>query len=291
MKPPYFPFYVKDFAGDDVVELMCTEAVGAYVFLLCKAWQADPPASLPDNDAKLARWARVTLRRWMKLRAEVLAAFEKRADGRLYQKRLEAVYKAYMEKSEKARRSALARWSKAPDPMRTHSGGIAKAMQRASDSTSDSGSSEKEGESEGEGPEEGPPEGPPEPLRSSLTALDKWAMTDRRHPLDRARGEASRLAAFLEELEDSPPVLRGQESLPVAGLVPLAVQVITGQAKPPSFKNVAFALGCVRNQLQEWQAKGMGEVPETAEQRWERMRKAGVVKGPRPGNNWKEPEA
>ncbi len=133
-----------------------------------------------------------------------------------------------------------------------------------------------------------PAEGPPEPLRSSLTALDKWAMTDRGHPLDRARGEASRLAAFLEELEGSPPVLRGQESLPVAGLVPLAVQVITGQAKPPPFKSVAFALGCVRTQLQEWQAKGMGEVPETAEQRWERMRKAGVVSGPRPGNNGKE---
>lgn len=288
MKPPYFPFYVTDFSADPLVEAMTTEAVGAYVLLLCKAWHCDPPASIPDDDAVLGKWARVTPSEWAKLRDAVLGPFEKREDGRLYQRRLEAEFQRFLNRSASAKMAALKRWGKDASAMRPHSDGIASGMQRAYGSGSGDGSERREGESEGEGassPSEAPtPEGPPEPIRSSLRALDKWAMTDRGHPLDRARGEASRLAAFLEELESSPPVLRGQESLPVAGLVPLAIQVLLGQTKPPPFKSVAFALGCVRTQLQEWQAKGMGEVPKTADERWEEMRAANVVSGPRPDN-------
>ncbi len=284
MKPPYFPFYVLDFAADPLVEAMSTEAVGAYVLLLCKAWHCDPPASIPDDDKVLAKWARVTAKAWAKLRDAVLSPFEKRGDGRLYQRRLEAEFQRFLSRSASAKKAADTRWGKDASALRPHSDGIASGMQRAYGSGSGSGSEGREGESEGEGPERGSPEGPPEPLRSSLRALDDWAAADRGHPLNRVTGEAHRVAAFLEAMEGSPPVLRGSESLPVASLVPLAVQVLLGQAKPPRFKSVAWALACVRTQLEEWQAGGLGKIPQTADQRWEEMRAANVVSGPRPDN-------
>lgn len=87
-KPPYFPFYVKDFAADSKVEAMPTEGVGAYILMLCKAWQEDPPASLPNDDATLARWARLDRSRWLELKDVVLAPFVLGTDNRYHQKRL-----------------------------------------------------------------------------------------------------------------------------------------------------------------------------------------------------------
>lgn len=86
-KPAYFPFYPRDFASDGVVEAMSTLAVGAYVLLLCKAWFETPPGSLPEDDAVLSRWARLSEVDWSNVRNEVLAAFRK--DGNRYvQKRM-----------------------------------------------------------------------------------------------------------------------------------------------------------------------------------------------------------
>ena len=109
-KPPYFPFYPKDFAADAVVELMSTPAVGAYILLMCKAWHSDPPASLPDDDRVLARFARMTPDDWLVVRSEVLPAFAVGSDGRLHQKRLRSEYDKFAAKSKSARDSANRRW-------------------------------------------------------------------------------------------------------------------------------------------------------------------------------------
>lgn len=91
-KYPYFPFYPDDFASDGIVEAMTTEAVGAYILLLCKAWREDPPGTIPDNDVVLARWARLTPERWTECKPMVMAAFLLGKDKRWHQKRLRKEY-------------------------------------------------------------------------------------------------------------------------------------------------------------------------------------------------------
>lgn len=84
----WFKFYPEAFAASGSVEAMSTEAVGAYILLLCKAWHQSPPASLPNDDVILRAWSR-TGERWSAIRAQVLLCWELRGDGRLYQPRLE----------------------------------------------------------------------------------------------------------------------------------------------------------------------------------------------------------
>lgn len=86
-KRPYFPFYVHDFAADPVVSAMTAEQVGAYILLLCMAWQQEPQGSIPDDDATLARWCRMPPKRWKSIKPGVTAAFRKHG-SRYVQKRL-----------------------------------------------------------------------------------------------------------------------------------------------------------------------------------------------------------
>jgi uncharacterized protein YdaU (DUF1376 family) len=96
-KPPYFPMYPKDFLADDLVLAMTTEGVGAYTRLLCAAWVATPPASIPTNDDALARIAGVTSERWSVLKLEVLAPWVASGD-RLVQPRLLRLYEEAVSK-------------------------------------------------------------------------------------------------------------------------------------------------------------------------------------------------
>lgn len=112
--PPAFQFYPQDFAADSKVEAMSTEAVGAYILLLCKAWREEPPGSLPDDDDVLARWSRMSLARWIELRATVLAPFMLGKDSRWHQKRMRREYSELVER-RKVRTAAgaagaAARW-------------------------------------------------------------------------------------------------------------------------------------------------------------------------------------
>lgn len=111
-KPPYFPFYVNDFAADGKVEAMTTEEVGAYILLLCKAWMEEPPGTIPNDDTVLARWARLTVPRWMRIRKAVLAPFSKGDDGRLWQKRMMAEYGKFLKVSHSRQEVARAGWEK-----------------------------------------------------------------------------------------------------------------------------------------------------------------------------------
>ena len=114
-RPPYFPLYVKDFAADPVVEAMSTEAVGAYILLLCKAWHLDPPASLPADDRVLARWARLSPEQWSEVKSEVIAAFTLGDDGRMHQKRLRQEFEGFRQKSKKRQAAAQSRWDMQKD--------------------------------------------------------------------------------------------------------------------------------------------------------------------------------
>jgi uncharacterized protein YdaU (DUF1376 family) len=111
---PAFLFYPDDFASDGKVEMMNTEEVGAYILLICKAWREEPTGTLPNSDSILARWARLTPPRWMKCKANVLAAFYFAEDSRWHQKRLEIEFEKLQNKKQKrtngARIAAQARW-------------------------------------------------------------------------------------------------------------------------------------------------------------------------------------
>lgn len=109
----YFAFWPGDFSSDVHVEAMTTEQVGAYILLLCKAWQGDPPGSLPSDAETLARYARVSFERWLEIKDRVLAPFAVGIDGRLYSERLQEEYALASQKSGKASESANKRWGNA----------------------------------------------------------------------------------------------------------------------------------------------------------------------------------
>ncbi len=100
-RPPYFPFYPADFSSDGKVESMTTAAVGAYILLLCKSWREDPPASIPNDDTILARWARMNSVEWAECKPMVLAAFTLGKDNRWHQKRLRLEYDKFCMYAEK----------------------------------------------------------------------------------------------------------------------------------------------------------------------------------------------
>ena len=55
--------------------------VGAYMFLLCMAWQSERHGYLADDDDKLRRWARMSRDQWSQSRESLLAKFPVVEDG------------------------------------------------------------------------------------------------------------------------------------------------------------------------------------------------------------------
>jgi uncharacterized protein YdaU (DUF1376 family) len=81
--PPYMPLYVGDYLAD-TTHLTCTEQ-GAYMLLLMCMWRSG--GSLPDDDAKLAKFTRCTRAQWDRIRP-VLIGFFTAEGGQLTQGRL-----------------------------------------------------------------------------------------------------------------------------------------------------------------------------------------------------------
>ena len=229
----WFPFYPKDFAGDGKVEAMNTLAVGAYILLLCKAWAETPPASVPDDDATLARWSRVSPEVWTEIKPMVLAPFTPK-DGRLVQRRLLAEWKRASGRSGKARKSAEARWTKTgrnADAMRSHSDGNTLNSQTDSQSQIQKNLTDQRGERKRAGSDcltDCPDRvsdmldrlGVREPARSQLAACAAITPTELRERWRRLNADLqikNPLAAFVHETRaahalDAPPRRNGNLS-------------------------------------------------------------------------------
>ena len=95
--------YVSDFVGDTLQ--LSTEQIGAYMLILMAMWNAG--GRLPDDDAKLARVARLSLKRWRAISGDLLTFFE-RESGEIGHKRLTRELHKAQGKSE-ARAAAGAR--------------------------------------------------------------------------------------------------------------------------------------------------------------------------------------
>jgi uncharacterized protein YdaU (DUF1376 family) len=116
-KPPYFPFFPRDFVADPVVAAMTPEECGGYILLLCFAWMDGQTGTLPDDEQTLARLSRLG-DRWPECREAIRSAFHV-SKGRLLQKRMVQEAKALSvlisRKSEQGRLGAYARWAKKLD--------------------------------------------------------------------------------------------------------------------------------------------------------------------------------
>ncbi len=183
---PFFGMWVKEFLGDNRVDAMTAEELGAYFRLLLMSWQEDPAATLPPDEGLLARWARLDTARWSACRERVLACFKQGRDGRLVQKRLREEYDRLVDmaakRSQAGKKGAERRWQthgKATDlPM-------ANGWHRAYESKSDSESRENDG---GAGEEKTPSSGwLARKWCMQLTRRDNW-----KRPADsEAKAEAS----------------------------------------------------------------------------------------------------
>lgn len=87
-KPRAFLFDVDNWLGSITVEEMSGDAVKAYLYLLCRSWHEIPMATLPKDDARLARMAKLSPDQWDRVRSEVLPRFQTDGNGRLFNARL-----------------------------------------------------------------------------------------------------------------------------------------------------------------------------------------------------------
>lgn len=69
---PFMQLYVSDFLGDTLH--LNTEQIGAYMLLLMAMWNAG--GRLPADDAKLARVARMSLKKWRAVAGDLMPFFE-----------------------------------------------------------------------------------------------------------------------------------------------------------------------------------------------------------------------
>ena len=72
---PSLPLFTDAFLAD--TGHLTAQETGAYLLLIMMAWRL-PGCRLPDDDAKLARWARVDARTWRHLKPVVMSFLEPR---------------------------------------------------------------------------------------------------------------------------------------------------------------------------------------------------------------------
>jgi uncharacterized protein YdaU (DUF1376 family) len=105
--------------------MSCAE-VGAYIRLLCSAWDSTPEATIPADSEKVRRIAGADPAEWEQISTAVLEKWgeNKRFPGRLMNKRLRETFEEVDEysgklkatASERGRKGAAARWgTKPPD--------------------------------------------------------------------------------------------------------------------------------------------------------------------------------
>lgn len=94
-----FMLNVERLMASELVALSTHEEVAAAIFLWSRAWKQRPAASLPDDDKVLAAFARLPLKRFLKVKQNATRGFVKCSDNRLYHKVLsEEATRAYEKK-------------------------------------------------------------------------------------------------------------------------------------------------------------------------------------------------
>jgi uncharacterized protein YdaU (DUF1376 family) len=75
-RAPAFQFYARDWLADPNVLLMDWDAQGMHVHLMCIAWQADPPCTIPADDDIVRRYCLDPSDEvWAKVRPQIMRAW------------------------------------------------------------------------------------------------------------------------------------------------------------------------------------------------------------------------
>lgn len=96
---PSLPLFTDAFIAD--TGHLSAQETGAYMMLLMVAWRS-PACRLPDDDDKLARWARVDRRTWLRIKRSVME-FWVLIDGAWSQKRLSKEREIVSKRADAAR--------------------------------------------------------------------------------------------------------------------------------------------------------------------------------------------
>ena len=83
----WFAFYPKDFLTDEKVIVMSAMECGAYVRLLCVAWNSHPIGTLIASDEALYKYATLSREEWDEHKERIMAPFVLKGD-RWHQKRM-----------------------------------------------------------------------------------------------------------------------------------------------------------------------------------------------------------
>jgi uncharacterized protein YdaU (DUF1376 family) len=122
-KSPAFRFYPRDYLADPNVECMSLEEQGAYIRLLCHAWDPPPDADghkpavgcLPNDPVLLATLSRLGRDGWAMAAPQIMRAWRVSNDGRyIVQKRMMEEWRKQQDygksKSEAGKKGAAKRW-------------------------------------------------------------------------------------------------------------------------------------------------------------------------------------
>ena len=104
----FMPFYVGDYLKD--TNRLSAAEHGAYLMLMLDYWQNGP---IPDDERILFRLSRMSASEWVESR-EVILAYFKRKDGKLFHSRIDRELQAAIERkehfSERGKAGAAAKW-------------------------------------------------------------------------------------------------------------------------------------------------------------------------------------
>lgn len=259
-KPDWFKFYPEKWRSSRTVRRMSLAARAVYFDLLCEAWHQVPPGTVPNDDAALAELADVKPSVWAKVGDEVRRAFVVGEDGRLHQPfMVEVIAPAGYGKSEKNRAAAAARWGPKPDAdaMHVHSernaseNGV-QCHQEERESKSKNLRTTREAGSLETAPFEPATYEVPLWWPPAKVKLDAWSARDRKGRTMLAhQNEPQTVQDTLERsLGGADPVPHGGALQPAVNLIPQAVHVLMDKGVP--FKNVEFACGCIKREIDQW---------------------------------------
>ncbi len=112
MRFPRMDFYPENWLSDTNNMALTFEEQGVHMYLLCRMWD-QPDCTLPDDDAQIARWLKVTVRQWRKWRAVLVDGdypVLHRENGRIFSKKLREIFEKAVAKSKTRTDAANARW-------------------------------------------------------------------------------------------------------------------------------------------------------------------------------------
>ncbi|MEM8873643.1 MAG: hypothetical protein AAGD32_05225 [Planctomycetota bacterium] len=102
-------------------------------------------------------------------------------------------------------------------------------------------------------------EPPPDSVPAAIEAFDRWSREPtprgRGKPLDTAANEHREIVRLCETLAHRPPIPHGDAQVRPDRLIPQAVDRLIARGKSdgkPPFRRPNFAVGCVRNELDDW---------------------------------------